>query len=81
MKRLYLDINPQNLIWVRECARYSQEKLEKRVEVGFNKYHQWESGNAKPTIHQVYDLVRMLNRPKRRILQQGCGSCPRASLT
>ena len=81
MKRVYLDINPQNLIWARERARYSQEKLEKRVGVSLNKYRQWESGNAKPTIHQVYDLVRMLNRPNRRILQQGCSSCPRASLT
>lgn len=62
MKRIYLNINPRNLIWARERARYSQEKLAKKVGVTLDKYRQWESGHAKPTIHQLYDLVRLLNR-------------------
>jgi Zn-dependent peptidase ImmA (M78 family)/DNA-binding XRE family transcriptional regulator len=62
MKRIYQDINPRNLIWARERARYSQEELAKKVGVTPDKYRQWESGDAKPTIHQLYDLVHLLNR-------------------
>lgn len=71
MKRVYLDINPRNLIWARERARYSQNELAKKIGVSFDKYRQWESGDAKPTIHQLYDVVRVLNRSLQLFFMEG----------
>jgi Zn-dependent peptidase ImmA (M78 family)/DNA-binding XRE family transcriptional regulator len=62
MKRIPADINPEILVWARERARYSPGELAHKLGVPADRYRQWESGDVKPTIRQVTELVRTLNR-------------------
>lgn len=63
MARTYLDINPEVLQWARERARFAEEDLAKKARVKLATYRHWETGDAKPTLRQLYKLVQALNRP------------------
>lgn len=62
MKRVYLDINTDALEWARNRARFSEGELAHRLGVSADRYRQFESGDAQPTIRQVTKLVKLFNR-------------------
>jgi len=63
MERVYADINGAVLKWARERARYLPEQLAGKVGTSASKYIEWETGRSKPTMRQLYLLVRALNQP------------------
>ena len=63
MSRTYININSEILRWARNRSHYPTEVLAKKVGVSTDRYKEWESGRAKPTMRYFYKLVTTLNLP------------------
>lgn len=63
MARQYANINPEILKWGRKTVKLTSELAAKRVKVSHEKLLEWENGNSKPTIKQLYKIADVYRRP------------------
>ncbi len=59
MMTLRVNVNPEVLVWARECAAFSVEQLVNR----FPKYKDWENGAVRPTCKQLESFAKYIHVP------------------
>jgi len=57
------NITPNVLKWARESAKITEEIAASKAAVPIEKFREWETGNAYPTIKQAQKLAKVYKRP------------------
>jgi len=61
--RLEAEINPELLVWARKSVRMSLDTAAKKISVKPEKLREWESGESRPTVNQLWKCADVYKRP------------------
>jgi Zn-dependent peptidase ImmA (M78 family)/DNA-binding XRE family transcriptional regulator len=63
MTKRYANINPDILVWARKTVKLSVDLAAHKIGVTAVRLNEWEAGDEKPTIKQLYKIAEVYKRP------------------
>lgn len=56
-------ITPALIKWARETCHFNEADASKKINVSLKTLQEWENGNKRPTISQLYEIAKLYHRP------------------